>query len=94
MIFTNIMRWLSFWKKRQEQDEGYLKIDATKSSFNNLTDSIVSSTLCKTHALVETLSKLIPNKYNDKTYCLEKTIFILLSIWISCFYSYGWTNNL
>ena len=57
-----------FEKSRQQQDEGYLKINPTESSFNNLTDNILNSPLCKTHAFIETLSKIIPDEYNNKIF--------------------------
>ena len=60
-----------FEKSRQEQEEGYLKINPTESSFNNLTDNILNSPLCKTHAFIETLSKIIPDEYNNKIYYFD-----------------------
>ena len=72
-------------KSRQEQDEGYLKINPTESSFNNLTDNILNSPLCKTHAFIETLSKIIPDAYNNKIYYFDinkcrKNVYIILNM--------------
>ena len=60
-----------FEKTRQEQDDGYLKINDTESSFNNLTENIFNSSLCKTLAFIETLSKSIPDKYNQQIYYFD-----------------------
>ena len=53
-------------KTRQEQEEGYIKINATESSYNGLTKNIINSQLSKTFAFVENVRMTIPNNYNKK----------------------------
>ena len=49
-----------------------MKINETESSFNNLTDNILNSPLSKTRAFIETLSKIIPDEYNNKINTLKR----------------------
>ena len=54
-----------FEKTRNEQEQGYIKISDTASSFNIKTQEIFNSPLCATHAFVETLLTDAPKPMTD-----------------------------
>ena len=47
-------------KSKEEQQDGYVKISNTESSFNSQTLEIIQSHLCESFAFVETLVEEIP----------------------------------
>ena len=54
-----------FEKTRNEQENGYIKVSDTASSFNIKTQEILNSPLCATHAFVETLLTDAPAPMKD-----------------------------
>ena len=51
-------------KSKEEQQDGYVKISNTESSFNSQTLEIIQSGLCESFAFVETLVEEIPKHLN------------------------------
>ena len=59
-------------KTALEQENGYVKVSETESSFNSITKDIFNSKLCHSHAFVETVNKEIPSELNaSKTYSID-----------------------
>jgi hypothetical protein len=85
-----------FEKTRNEQENGYIKISDTASSFNIKTAEIFNSPLCATHAFVETLLQDPPKPMTDYTpHYIDinksrKIAFTIPSTTIPCLPS--WTN--
>lgn len=53
-------------KSKEEQQDGYVKISDTESSFNSQSLEIIQSGLCESYAFVETLLEEIPSYLNAK----------------------------
>ena len=58
-----------FEKPKNEQENGYLRINDTESSFNDLVyKNIINSSLSKSYAFIEAINEEIPEKYQQIYY--------------------------
>ena len=55
-----------FDKTKTEQENGYVKLSNTESSFNSITQEIFNSTAASSYGFVETLNKEVPTKMKIK----------------------------
>ena len=73
-------------KTKKENEQGYVKLIDTESSFNSTTKAIYNSKLCGSFAFVERLNEIIPPKLKaSKVYHLDinkcrKKYYIMLGM--------------
>ena len=64
LIYNYFVPNCHYAKSKAEQQNGYVKISETESSFNSQTHKIINSSICASYAFVETLVREIPLKLN------------------------------